>query len=328
MTQRAKSGVVRISRGDVSGRVSREEQVKAAVAVPTGLIVIIHGSDAGVQYELHDHALTIGRENTADLHLSDPAAADAHARLTYEHGQWVLHDLGSEPGTFVNNERVSEYVLRDGDRIRIGRSILKLLASGDLEKRAIDELFRVENLDGLTQASNSDTFMAMVQRDVLHARRYGRPLSLIWLDVDGFRRLNASHGEPMGNLVLQQLTTRLRGMLRKQDFLARVSDDEFAILMPATSIEEAEQTAEKLRVAVEAEQLKFGTLALRVTVSGGVTTLSGDEDGRLIVERAKQGMSEAQAAGGNRLLVRRPEFLAAPKPASEKDLTPLDDDED
>jgi diguanylate cyclase (GGDEF)-like protein len=327
MTQRGKSGVVRISRGDVSGRIARAEREQVTPPAPTALLVVVHGADAGVQYELLEHDVSIGRENAAEIHISDPAAAERHARLTLEGRDWVLHDLGSPAGTFVNDEPVSEYLLRDGDRIRIGRSILKLLSSGDLDKRAIDELFRVEHLDGLTLASNVDTFGSMLQRDVLHARRYGRSLSLAWFDVDGFRLLNASHGETTGNQVLQQLTTRLRGVLRKQDFLARVSDDEFAVLMPATTVEDAEQVAEKLRHEVEAMPVKVGSTTLRVTVSGGLSTLSGSEEGRLMGDRAMSAMREARSAGGNRVATRRPEVVVAPRPASAEELQPLDDED-
>jgi len=283
------------------------------------LLVVVHGSEAGERFELQDGTLLIGRSPDADIQLTDAALGDQHARLTQEHGHWVVVDLGQSAGTFVNNERITEYALRDGDRIRFGRTILKLLSAGDIERRAIDELFRVENLDGLTLASNNATFNEVLARDVNHAQKYRRPLSLVMLDVDGFRKLNETRGEAVGSQVLQRLTMRLRSVLRKQDCLARIGDDDFALLLPATPLADAEGVVEKLRQAAEGEE---------VTFSAGLTTLSGSEEGAAMLRRARSGMLAAQKAGGNRVRKEVPEKIELPYLDPTRTQVVHDDDDD
>jgi diguanylate cyclase (GGDEF)-like protein len=320
MTQRGQTGVRRIGRAEVSENVASESRSRGAAlsAVPSALMVVVHGPEAGVRFELHDGALVVGRSEEADLVLTDPAIAASHARLSQENGEWIVTDLGHATSTFVNDERVTEYALRDGDRVRLGRTILKLLSAGDIERRAIDELFRVQNLDGLTQAANTSTFAESLNRDVAHARRHGRALSFVLIDVDSFTKLNESRGEAAGNQVLQRLTTRLRGLLRKQDCVTRLGDDEFAVLLPSAGLADAELIAEKLRAATEPEH---------VTISAGVSTLSGCEAAAHLIDRARAALHEAKRNGGNRVTSQPPSALEQPRIDASQPVA-VDEDDD
>lgn len=259
--------------------------------------MVVHGDDVGLKLTPTD-GLVLGRVEGIGA-LKDAAVAERHAKLSLEHGQWVVHDLGDVRGTWVNDHPVTEYALRDGDRIRIGRTILKLLSSGDLATRYTEEMFRVSQTDGLTLATSRVAFEELLARDVSRARRFEQPLSLVLLDVDGFRALNATRGEAIGDAVLQKVTHAIRHQLRRQDVLARIGDDEFGITLPEVRQQEAAAIAEKLKSAVAAVILPTERGDVRVTVSAGVVTLRPGEEARDLANRALDGIERAQKQGGN-----------------------------
>ncbi len=263
------------------------------------VLVVVHGADAGRHITLGNAALELGRDTA--VALTDATVMARHAEIRSESGQWVLRDLGSGGGTFVNDLRVEEYVLRDGDRIRMGRQILKLLEAGDIERRAAEELFRVQTLDGLTMLGNRDSFEAALSREVSRARRFGQGLSVVVLDVDAFRKVNSAHGEAVGNLLLQRLSQRMQGVLRRQDVVSRIEGDAFAVVLPGCEAQEARDVAERLRRVVAAEQLVTDSGTIRVTMSAGFSRLRTRDSEAELMARAFRAVGKAQASGGDRV---------------------------
>ena len=120
----------------------------------------------------------------------------------------LLRDLGSTNGTYVNDELVDEYVLRDGDLIKIGRTIFKFLAGGNIENAYHEEIYRLTTIDGLTQIFNKRYFVETLEREIGRAQRYRRALSLVMFDIDHFKKINDSYGHLAGDYVLKQLARR------------------------------------------------------------------------------------------------------------------------
>lgn len=127
--------------------------------------------------------------------------------------------------------------------------------------------------DGLTGLFNYRCFLTMLDREFKRAVRYGRPLSLIFLDIDHFKRYNDSNGHSFGNEVLRQLADVLRQVCRDVDFAVRYGGEEFILLLPETNLVEACAVAERLRETVAKHP--FGGCAGqpggRLTVSLGVS---------------------------------------------------------
>ena len=86
----------------------------------------------------------------------------------------MLRDLGSTNGTYVNDELIDEYVLRDGDLIKIGRTIFKFLSGGNIENAYHEEIYRLTTIDGLTQIYNKRYFLETLEREIARAQRYRR----------------------------------------------------------------------------------------------------------------------------------------------------------
>ena len=134
------------------------------------------------------------------------------------------------------------------------------------------------------------------------ARRSGRPLSLLAVDVDHFKRVNDTHGHGVGDQVLQSLAQTLQQRLRSSDVAARIGGEEFVALLPDTSLEEARAAADALRLAVAAQlHPQVGP----ITISLGVSALRADDadNARTLLERADAALYQAKKEGRNRVCV-------------------------
>jgi diguanylate cyclase (GGDEF)-like protein len=142
--------------------------------------------------------------------------------------------------------------------------------------RALEEangrLARLAVTDGLTGVYNHRHFREALAREASRAGRTGRPLSLLLLDVDHFKRFNDTRGHPAGDALLRELAATLQVGLRGADVLARYGGEEFALLLPDTGEEGAREVAERLRAAVEH---RFGATSDPSPIAGGVTVSVG-----------------------------------------------------
>jgi diguanylate cyclase (GGDEF)-like protein len=157
--------------------------------------------------------------------------------------------------------------------------------------------------DSVTRLYNHAYFHETLGVETERAQRYARTLSLIMLDIDGFKAVNDTHGHPFGDQVLRGLAQILRSSLREMDLAARYGGDEFALILPETSGSGAGIAAERLRSRVEREVFSDdrGTSA-HITVSLGVATFPHDaENHQEMVKRADRALYSAKAGGGNRV---------------------------
>ncbi|MDE2609332.1 MAG: diguanylate cyclase, partial [Burkholderiales bacterium] len=132
-----------------------------------------------------------------------------------------------------------------------------------------DNLERLLTTDHLTGASNRAHFFQVAEAEFTRARRHRRPLSLVMLDADHFKRINDTAGHTAGDEVLQQIVHEAKRTLRAADLIGRLGGEEFALLLPATTRQEAAAIAERLRVAIEQLPIETGGQVLHATVSLG-----------------------------------------------------------
>ncbi len=181
-------------------------------------------------------------------------------------------DLGSTNGTYVNDVAVTERILKDGDQIKIGRSILKFMTGDNIETSYHEEIYRLMTVDGLTGLFNKRYFNEAHERELQRAVRYGRPLSILLFDIDHFKNINDRFGHVAGDSLLKQLANAVREKLRAHDILARVGGEEFGVLLPEVEKEGATFTAEKIRAVVERTEFAFDGEKMPATISVGVAT--------------------------------------------------------
>jgi diguanylate cyclase (GGDEF)-like protein len=177
-------------------------------------------------------------------------------------------------------------------------------AVGQALQRAADMLARAQHLanhDGLTGLCNRMLFDELARRELAAARRYGRALAVLAIDLDGFKEVNDRHGHAAGDQVLKIASERILGMSRATDTVARLGGDEFALLLPGADREGASRFAATL---VEALGQPYDGVGTGVSASIGVALLS--EAGTTVttvLNRADGALYDAKRAGKNRVIV-------------------------
>lgn len=174
---------------------------------------------------------------------------------------------------------------------RFGVLIVVVIVFAQL-RRAHQRERRLARIDPLTGAANYRSFEEAAQREVHLARRYDTPLSLAFLDLDGFKRVNDRYGHAAGDDVLRAVADTLRVTLRPSDLVARIGGDEFVVLMPHTDPEGARQALDRVVDAIAREPRVLG-----VGFSVGVVQLErliGSIDD--LVGRADELMYESKLA--------------------------------
>lgn len=163
--------------------------------------------------------------------------------------------------------------------------------------RDISDRKRAER-DHLTQTFNRAGFDVRLKVAFSTAKRYQRPLALIFLDLDHFKNINDRYGHAVGDQVLHDTAQILCEEVRESDVVCRWGGEEFAILAPETALEEARGLSERLRHVLDKH--RFPTVG-KVTASLGIAELALDETEKAFISRADQALYAAKAAGRNRV---------------------------
>jgi diguanylate cyclase (GGDEF)-like protein/PAS domain S-box-containing protein len=172
------------------------------------------------------------------------------------------------------------------------------------DKREASEQQRLtQACDHLTGIANRRTFFEAAEIEMTRWRRQPRPLSLLLLDADHFKAINDQHGHPAGDAVLRDLAATLNAGFREVDVVARVGGEEFAVLLPSTSIDGALAVAKRLLAAFAARCVDFEGTPLRYSVSGGVAEMDDSVTGLdALMKRADEALYAAKKAGRNRIV--------------------------
>jgi diguanylate cyclase (GGDEF)-like protein len=169
--------------------------------------------------------------------------------------------------------------------------------------RLYAEVQRLSIVDELTGVYNYRGLLELGGREVERARRFRRPLSAFFFDIDDFRNFNNLYSHAIGNLVLRAVAQRCRTIVRAVDLVARYGGEEFVILLPEVSLNAATQVAERLRQDIERHRVTTDRGDLGVTVSIGVAEL-GDGVASLnaLMDCANQAEHTAKETGKNRVV--------------------------
>ena len=269
----------------------------------SGCLIVIYGHDMGRRVRVTTEPLTIGRSPQSEVQIDQESVSRNHCRIRFEHGEFLVHDLGSTNGTYVNDNLVQEEArLRHGDQLKVGRTILKFIVGDDVEVQYHEEIYRLMTTDGLTQLHNKRYFEEMLDREVARAKRYKRTFSLLVFDIDHFKKINDRFGHLAGDAILRQLGAVLLGRLRVNDVLARIGGEEFALITPEVGLEGAKGLAGKISRLIGDTRFEFEGIGVSVTVSVGVAEWQTHyEDPSELFKVADDKLYEAKRSGRNRV---------------------------
>ena len=269
-------------------------------------LVVIYTAEPGLlgkRFVLDKSPTRVGRGADSAIVLEGDSVSRRHAHLERRAGAWYVVDDGSTNGTYVNEEQISrEQLLVNGDRIKVGPSILKFLSGADAEAKYHEEIYRMTIVDGLTQIHNKRALFEALEKELMRARRYERDLALLMFDIDFFKRINDQYGHLAGDHVLRELARIVQERIRREEVFARYGGEEFVILLPETPLPGAAALAESLRARVANHAFVFQGERIPVTVSIG-TALLGENDkvASDLIQRADEKLYEAKRGGRNRV---------------------------
>lgn len=189
----------------------------------------------------------------------------------------------------------------DGRMLKSLAFLFKFVIKEELEKK---KLFERAIKDYLTGLYNRYFFEEEAHKEIERARRYGYPVSLIIFDLDDFKAVNDRFGHQSGDKVLVKFATVLRKSVRKTDTPVRFGGEEFLLLLPHTSHEEAYNVAERVRERFERVVFRFGDDVLKLTVSAGVASCDPPVcDINSLLRCADEALYRAKREGKNRTVV-------------------------
>lgn len=177
--------------------------------------------------------------------------------------------------------------------------------------RAFDLARTEARVDSLTGLYNQRWIMESLEREIRRAERFGTPLSVLMVDLDGLKTINDQQGHAAGDCVLRHVAGRIARVLRQFDGAARVGGDEFVVMLPATNLRGAQRVARRLVDLIRKEAASFRSVALPITASVGAAEWQSGWNATQLIDAADRAMYGAKPNGrGNG------HSSAAPAPAT------------
>lgn len=273
-----------------------------APGVRAACLVLIYpsGPEMGSRYLLTDVSLIIGRDPSSEIVLNNLFVSRHHARIQPSRDGYEIIDLHSTNGTLVNEVRVTAAQLTDGDYVQIGNCIFRFLEGGNIEAQYHEEIHRLSIMDALTGLYNQRHFLDTLDHELMRTINSRRPLALAMFDLDHFKAINDQLGHLGGDYTLREMAYCLKELIHDPDVFVRYGGEEFAVIMPDTTLELAVQRAECLRQAVAEHPFCYDNKPYPLTISIGVAATSGEPlSPREFIRLADEKLYEAKEAGRN-----------------------------
>jgi two-component system cell cycle response regulator len=269
-------------------------------------LVVIHTAvqaELGRRYVLSEALTTIGRGSSNQIVVGSDAVSRQHARLERRGTDFLVSDLNSTNGTFINNERqrTRNSRLNRGDQLRVGDTVFKYLSGSDIEAQYHAVIGHMAVSDGLTNLANRKHLDTLLAEEIQRAHRHNRELSVLMIDIDHFKAINDVHGHLAGDRVIAGLGHMLRQRLRSDDKLGRYGGEEFCAILPETTLESAATIAETLRAMVATHPFPVDAKRLAVTISIGAASLKAQMQSSDLYRAADEMLYRAKNLGRNQI---------------------------
>jgi len=269
------------------------------------LLIRARGAHLGQVLKLGDQPHRVGRANECEIWLSDDGVSRKHATITLDNGGYLVEDLGSANGTFVGGQKIERTTLRDGDLIQFGpQAVFRYSQADEGQEQLLRQLYEASVTDALTGANNREHFDNQLRMELSFARRHGTDLALVMFDVDHFKRVNDTHGHPVGDEVLVEISKAARRLIRNEDVFARYGGEEFALILRGIALDGAKVVGERLRERIAGLSIETDKGELKVTVSVGCASFATTTDptAESLVQTADKRLYAAKHGGRNRVV--------------------------
>ncbi len=194
--------------------------------------------------------------------------------------------------------RVKAIPLFDGSGESVGAIEIFTDTVGSISEK-IKELEKLALIDPLTQIANRRYLISSINSKISEFERENITFSLIFIDIDDFKKINDVYGHDMGDEILRMVSSTIKSNIRAEDMIGRWGGEEFVVLLPNCSHHKLEKVAEKIRVLVENSSKKTADGEISVTVSIGGTVCVQNDSVQSIVKRADELMYHVKKNGKN-----------------------------
>ena len=268
-------------------------------------LIIISGHHVGKLFHLDSDEMVAGRTPDCGIWIEDNAISRKHFRIQRTGGTFIIEDLNSTNGTYINNRRVASAILKSGDKIQISKDTIIQFDYFD-ENRRVSEQKRYEMgvKDPVTATFNKSYFLQHIADEFSYSLRQNMPLSVLIFDIDHFKIINDTHGHLAGDQVLQEICQTVADIIREEDVFCRYGGEEFVIIMRNTPCQPAVNLAERIRCKIESTpMILMDDKEIKVTISLGVSTNidKSFRDYVALLAEADRYLYQSKGAGRNRV---------------------------
>lgn len=278
-----------------------------AETTPPSLVLLVGPRDLiGRQWHLTEDNMIFGRAPGSQVHVDDGSISRSHAKFVVQGAEVSVIDLESTNRTAINGHFVPPLVplkLKGNDQIKAGNVILKFLEQGSLESVSQEETYQRAQTDPLTGIFNKGALNTRGPELFRKADLSKYPLSVIVFDIDHFKKINDTYLHQAGDYVLKEMARLIHTrLIRAEDFFARFGGEEFVLLLFGSTLRQAVDIAERIRLTIAQHQFAFDGKVMPITVSLGVTAKAPtDSSWEMIFERADKALYASKNSGRNRV---------------------------
>jgi len=279
----------------------RERLVNSLKAPYRPALVVQMGKEIGLSRRI-DQTVTIGRDPSVEVVLTDAGVSWQHARIEDRGDSWAVVDLGSTNGTFVNNERVTDRVLAPGDRIVFGPVVTRFEVQDGLQQQVdqfVEKMINIDELSGLLVRRKFDSELAQM---VAAAAANGGAVGLLVMDLDGVKGINDTHGHLFGAYVIGEAGHLIGDIVQPIGQGTRFGGDEYCAGLPGCDLQGTVAVGETILKAINEHHFEREGFVLKPGISIGAASYPAcAEDPVSLFQRADEAMYRAKRSGKNRV---------------------------
>ena len=194
----------------------------------------------------------------------------------------------------------------DRDNIALIELFSQLVGASIGNIKLFEKIQRQATTDGLTGFANHKKFYEVLERELWRSRRYGGQISLLMVDVDNLKKINDAYGHRAGDKVIREISRKIKECIRQIDTAARYGGDEFAVILPNTSLADATVVAERMVNVVANSPINWKREQIILSVSVGLGQYDAAASPEDITSRSDQALYTAKQAGKNTVRVFEP----------------------
>lgn len=265
------------------------------------ILTCMSGEQVGRRIMLADDHITLGRSPDATIMLQDTHVSRLHLTIQYHaaSGGYRIQDLGSSNGTLLNETPITEAVLRDGDKIIIGRTMLRFSWADALDLQFQNEIDHLMNIDELTGLVVKRRFDEELNRFVAVSKKQDGSLAMLMMDMDGIKQINDTYGHAFGAYAISETGRIVKRLVGNKGLASRFGGDEFMVFLPHACLEKARCVGEEIRGSVEAHSFIKDGIILKPTICIGISALKPGDTLETLLKRADEALYQSKRGGRN-----------------------------